>query len=345
MLFSEITGHNKIKDMLIRLAESNRVGHAYLIEGPYGVGKLSVAKAFAKRLICEDPQSGDSCGKCGGCSMCDSQNHPDVCIVTNQLYDQSKKSTDILVDTIRKMKNDVYIKPFLASRKIYIIPKADTMNLYAQNSLLKILEEPPAYCTIILLAENINAFLPTILSRVVALKLYPLSDMEVEGYLQKNFGNVGGEKIALATKMCGGSIKKAIELLGNTDLQQLRDEFLDHIFALFEGRRKGIYDFSLFMRQNKDKVDFLMDIMRGVFRDILCIKQTGEFGEIVNIDKRVKLEKLSAQIKAKNALRMLEILFKYSDYFSKNIGYGIISQCLGLELWEAINDRGYRSKI
>lgn len=345
MLFSEITGHNKIKDILIRSANAERVSHAYLFEGPSGVGKLSMARAFAMRLICENPVEDDSCGKCPSCSRYESQNHPDICEVTNQFYDPGRKSTDILVDTIRKMKSDVYIKPFLASRKVYIIPKADTMNLYAQNSLLKVLEEPPEYCTIILLAENSNSFLPTILSRATQLKFYPLSDTEVEGYLLQNFGNFEVEKISLAAKMCGGSIKKARELLESCELQQLREELLNCFFALFEGRRKTIYDFSLFLRQNKDEIDFLMNVIREILRDILYIGQTDDHKKIKNIDKTVRLKKLSEHIKPRNALRMLEILLKYDDYFSKNIGYGIISQCLSLELWEVINDRGYRSKI
>lgn len=346
MLFSEIAGHNKIKDVLARAAVANRVGHAYIFEGQRGVGKCSVAMAFAQRLVCENPNGGEACGICTSCSRCNSKNHPDIQLVTNQLYDPSKKTVDILlVDTIRDMKRDVYIKPYESERKIYIIPKADTMNISSQNSLLKVLEEPPEYCTIILLAENSNSFLPTILSRAVTLKFFPNSEDEVREWLVKNSSETDTEKIDVAARLCGGSIGKAKELLESTETVQLRDEFIDRVFALSGGARRSIYDFSLFLKQNKDEISFLMNVLQEIFRDVLYIKQGDSIDRAANSDKKIKLQKFADYIHTKNSVKLLELLIKYNDYFSKNIGLGAVSQCLGLELWEAINDRGYRSKI
>ncbi|MBQ2932710.1 MAG: DNA polymerase III subunit delta' [Clostridia bacterium] len=345
MLFSDVIGHNKIKSILTRSVRDSRIGHAYLFEGPEGVGKLSLARAFAQMIVCENFQTDDSCGVCASCSRAASQNHPDVTIVTNQFYDASKKSSDILVDTIRSMKSDVYIKPFLGERKIYIIPKADTMNVSAQNSLLKVLEEPPEYCTIILLAENREAFLPTILSRVSAFKFFALTDDEVEKYLAENFEETDPSQRRLLAKMSGGSIKKAIELLENPESRQLREDFFDCIFSIPGGSRKTIYDFSLFIKQNKDEFEFLINILQSIFCDALHILQTQNAESISNTDKKVKIQKLSDSVDTKNILKALEAILKANDYFSKNIGVGTISQCLGLELWEAINDRSYRSKV
>ncbi len=345
MLFSEVFGHNKIKDVLIQGVNSDRVGHAYIFEGTKGVGKLTMAKAFAMRLLCESPTQEDACGKCRSCSRCMSQNHPDLKIVTNQLYDSSKKSTDILVDTVRNMKKDIYIKPYEAERKVYIVPNADTMNMYAQNSLLKVLEEPPEYCVIILLAENSNSFLPTILSRAPILKFFPLDEETVSEYLVGCDIDCDADKIDLVAKMCGGSIGKAKELIENADTDSLRAELLDYIFALEGTRRKNIYDLCLFLKQNKDEFEFLKDIMQGLFADVLYVKTTGSTDRIVNRDKSVKIQKLADFIGDKCPVKLNEILFKYSDYTARNISYGLTMQCLSLKLWEAINDRGYRSKI
>ncbi len=345
MLFSEIFGHNKIKDVLIRSASSGRVGHAYIFEGPRGIGRLSMAKAFAMHLMCENPKAEDSCGVCRQCSQCMSQNNPDVKIVTNQLYDSSKKSTDILVDTVRNMKKEIYIKPYAAERKVYIVPNADTMNVYAQNSLLKVLEEPPEYCTIILLAENSNLFLPTILSRAPILKFFPLSKAEVREYLTENNRGFDADRIDIAVNMCRGSIGKAKELLENSETDALRRELTECIFSLLGGKRKSIYELTLLLKQNKDEFEFMESVMQGIFRDLLYIKNTESHTEITNQDKLIKLHKLADSMGSSGPIRLNEILFKYSDYFSKNISYGLIVQCLSLELWEAINDRGYRSKI
>ncbi len=345
MLFSEVFGHNKIKDVLIRGANTGRVGHAYIFEGTQGVGRLSTAKAFAMRLMCEDPKGEDACGVCKACSQCMSGNNPDVRIVTNQLYDQSKKSTDILVDTVRNMKREIYIKPYAAQRKVYIVPGADTMNLYAQNSLLKVLEEPPEYCTIILIAENSNMFLPTILSRAPILKFFPLSEDEVRKYLAHRSNEIDADKIDIAAKMCQGSIGKAKELLENSEADSLRSELLDSIFALRGNSRRGIYDLTLLLKQNKDEFEFMESVMQGLFQDLIYIKNMESPDNITSGDKLIKLQKFADSIGKRCPVRLNEILFKYSDCFSKNISYGIIAQCLSLELWEAINDRGYRSKI
>jgi DNA polymerase-3 subunit delta' len=345
LLFSEVNGHEKIKAALTQGIKSNRVGHAYIFEGKKGIGKLSVAKAFAQALLCENYGENDSCGVCKNCSQVKSDNHPDVIVVTNQLYDINKKSMDVSVDTVRSMKQDVYIRPYSADRKIYIIPRADTMNVYAQNSLLKVLEEPPEYCTIILLAENSSSFLPTILSRTIILRFYQLQCSEVRCWLKNNYEDVLEEKINVIAKLSGGSIGKAKELLENEEIEQLRNEILEHIFALSNNKRKDIYDFSYFLRSNKNDIDFLFDVMQTVFRDLMYLKQFGSDNQITNSDKKVKLEKLSDYVTLQNVSRLLEILLKYKDYLFKNIGIGIVSQCLGLELWEAINDRGYRSKI
>lgn len=343
MRFSEIIGHNRIKQVLTAAVRTGRVGHAYIFEGPEGVGRLSTAKAFASLLLCESPQNGESCGVCKSCSQCMSDNHPDMVVVTNQLYDKSKKSTDILVDTIRNMKRDVYIKPYASERKIYIIPKADTMNVFAQNSLLKVLEEPPEYCTMILLAENSNSFLPTILSRSPVLTFYPLDENLVREHLAKSGKSDNADSIDLAAKMCQGSIGKAKQLLENTDAAELRSELISHVAALSEGRRKSIYDLVLTLKSGKDQQEFMMNVLQSVFCDLMHIKKAGAGEGIINSDKKTIINKLAAAVSDKTPLRLLEILLKYREYFSKNISYALSVQCLSLELWEAINDRGYRS--
>ena len=140
---NNIVGHSDAKRLLYNIAGSGHISHAYIFEGPDGVGRLTLAKAFAKMLV-------------GGADGISADSHPDIIVVTNELYNQSKASKSLSVDTIRAMKADVYIKPYKADKKIYIIPKADTMLDTAQNSLLKVLEEPPEYCVIILITENAN---------------------------------------------------------------------------------------------------------------------------------------------------------------------------------------------
>lgn len=336
-MLSAVLGHNKVKNVLTVSANENRVGHAYIFEGPRGVGRQTMAKEFAKLLLCENPDGGEPCGVCKNCTMCASGNHPDLQIITNQLYDEAKKSTDVLVDTVRNMKKDIYIKPFSSERKIYIMPNADTMNVYAQNSLLKVLEEPPDYCTIILIAENSNLFLPTILSRAVPLKFYPLADSLIADYLKSAYPNLDEQSVALAA-MSGGCIGRAKELAESDEVIKLRDELYQRISALAGKGNRSIYDLMLFLKHNKDDAKLIMDMMQGLFRDIMYAKQSDEGYGISNLDKLSDIKRMGDKIREGAPVKLLEILMKYNEYLSRNISYAQIAQCMSVELWEAIND-------
>ncbi len=341
MLFSQVVGHEKIKNVLMSSVKEDRVGHAYIFEGPQGVGRKSMAEAFASSIMCENPEDGIPCGNCKSCMMCKSGNHPDVQIITNQLYDPSKKSTDVLVDTVRNMKKDVYIKPYLAEHKVYIVPNADTMNVYAQNSLLKVLEEPPEYCTIILIAENANMFLPTILSRGVQLKFSPIAKDLVKDYIEANYPELGSNALAIAA-MSSGAIGRAKYLAENNDILELRDTLFSHIDGLCGRSNKAIYDLTLFLKQNKENIGFITDALREIFRDLLYFKESGGCEKIINTDKIQEIEKIGEKLYSNAPLRLLEVLVKYDGYFSKNISYAQIAQCMSLELWEVMHDRSYR---
>jgi len=343
VLYKEVLGHNKIKDILTRARNEARVGHAYVFEGPSGVGKLNMAKAFANHILCESPNPEDSCGMCKACSSCSSHNHPDVVIVTNEHYGIAKKTKNLSVETIREMKNDIYIRPYLSDHKIYIVPDAETMNNYAQNSLLKVLEEPPIYCTIILLVENSNKLLDTVLSRSQVLRFYPLEANEICNYLIQNNSDADRSRIELASYMCGGSLGRAEEILENDELFELRNETLDCLFSLNNEKRKCISDFAVFLKENKDEFDFILNIIQGVFRDLLYIKKTENLDEVLNKDRMKNIEKLSDAISEKTPLVLMESLLKHKGYQQMSMSFGLIAQNFSLEVWEAINDRGYRS--
>ena len=134
--FDAIIGHKKIISHFEEAIKTGKVSHAYLLSGEDGSGKMMIAKAVAKALLCEHK---DGCGECAACKQVDSLNHPDVIYITHEKY-------EIRVDDIRKGINEtIDIKPYSGDYKIYIIDDADRMNAGAQNALLKTLEEPPAY--------------------------------------------------------------------------------------------------------------------------------------------------------------------------------------------------------
>lgn len=142
--------------------ERGELGHAFLLEGEDPEVLLKTAGRIAQRVLCE---KGTACGVCESCRAALSGNHPDIITVTHE------KPDTLSVGEIRaQLVDDMEIRPYRSARKIYLVPDAGKMNPQAQNALLKTLEEPPAYGMILLLADNRNRFLPTVLSRLVVLR-------------------------------------------------------------------------------------------------------------------------------------------------------------------------------
>lgn len=350
MQFQNIYGHEKVKSVLQTALLSGQARHAYLFEGLRGAGRFSTALAFASALVCEQPNSTDACGSCKSCAMSTAHTHPDIRIITNQLYDAGKKSTDVSVDTIRQMKREIYVKPYMAERKIYIVPKADTMTIAAQNSLLKVLEEPPPYCSIILIAENASAFLPTILSRVVTLRFQPLPFPLVEQALKEACAanpewDVSPKTLSVKARMSGGSIGAALDLLQNTDADNLRDETLRRVSALLQSGYRPMYDFISFLKQNKSDISFIINILQDWFHDILRVKYGMAEKEIINADKTAALEQFCSRITRRSAAAFPDITAAYAKYINQNANYPIAVQCMAMEYWGEIHDRNYRNPL
>ena len=162
-LFEKIIGNDKIKEILKKSIETKRTSHSYMFIGIDGIGKQLFAKEFAKEILCLEETKSEKhtyCNKCKSCIEFDTNNNPDYKIID---IEQDEKS--IKINQIREMQIKISEKPIISHNKVYIINNADTMTIEAQNCLLKTLEEPPEYVTIILIGSDENSFLTTIKSR------------------------------------------------------------------------------------------------------------------------------------------------------------------------------------
>lgn len=199
-----IIGHENVKQKLKKIITSNSVSHAYLFSGKDGIGKKALAIEFAKSVMCNDSTQFEYCGKCEVCLTFENENDFKIIEPTKNV---------IKVDEIRNFCSELFLKPTRASHKFFIIDDADCMNEQAQNALLKVLEEPPLYATIILVASNKEKLLNTIKSRVVEIQFDSLSDTEIENILKSQ--NI--EYTEDAIKYANGSYKKALDFV-NDDL-------------------------------------------------------------------------------------------------------------------------------
>ncbi len=341
MDFNKIYGHDGIKSALKNSVSSSKIGHAYIFEGPMGVGRFSSALAFSKSILCENSQNGEPCGVCKSCIMAEGMTHPDIRIVNNELYNEGSSSSDILVGTIREMKKEIYIKPFYSDRKVYIVPKAETINETAQNSLLKVFEEPPPYCTVILITENTNAFLPTILSRAVNIRFNSLPRETVEKYLSANF-DTDENYIKTVSAMSDGSIGSAISLMEDKSAEADRETIIKTLCSLSSSSGKTLYEAVNTFKGFSNNADFMMKTITMWFRDCLYFK---EGGDIVNLDKQEELKSFCKNIPSDAPLHLLDIAVRYTKYLKQRGKYPLLINCMLLECWEVLYDRSNWNKI
>ena len=200
-MFEKIVGNERIKENLKKSLEQNKTSHSYLFIGVEGIGKKLIAKDFAKRILCIENK--ENCNTCKSCIEFNTNNNPDFMII-------SPDGNSIKIEQIRDLQKSIQEKPIISSKKVYIIDDADKMTSEAQNCLLKTLEEPPEFATIILIGSNESSFLSTIKSRCMILHFETIKNEELKNFLQENYGITDISQNML--DIFQGSIGKAIIL-------------------------------------------------------------------------------------------------------------------------------------
>lgn len=199
-MFKKIIGNDPIKQILMKSIQKETFSHSYLFIGTQGIGKKMLAIEFAKNILCTEKEQDHTCKSC---IEFESNNHPDfMCMQPD--------GNRIKIEQIRFLQKKIQEKPIVSNKKVYIINDADTMTIEAQNCLLKTLEEPPEFATIILIGNNENSFLATIRSRCMILRFQPITDEEIKQYMKINHGmsNITSNYLSIFQ----GSIGKAIQL-------------------------------------------------------------------------------------------------------------------------------------
>ena len=299
--FTQIIGHDRIIKHLQVAISAEKISHAYILHGEEGMGKKTLALAFAKTLQCT-LRTYYPCNTCKSCKQTDSKNQPDILWITHE-------KASIGVDDIRTQVNaDIQIKPYQSPYKIYIIDDADKMTENAQNALLKTIEEPPEYAIVLLLACSTQNLLPTILSRCVVLDLKPIDKRLVKEYLMNKL-QIPDYVAEIAADFSGGNIGKAIKYASSDDFESKKEEIF-HILRYIDDMEiheiiTGIKTIS----ENKTSVNDYIDLMMLWFRDVLMLKATNNpnlllFKDEFEIIK--KQAKTRSYDKIENIIRSME---------------------------------------
>lgn len=315
MNLDQIIGQTAVITHLKNALSRGKMAQAYMISGEDGMGKETIAKAFAASILCEERKDGEylNCGRCRSCHQIETGNHPDLRIVTHE------KPNAITVDEIRtQVVSDVDIRPYQEPRKVYIIPDAQMMNEQAQNALLKTLEEPPAYVVIILLCANENMLLQTIRSRCIKLALSPLSEEVIEDTLQKQY-HIPDYRSKQIVKFARGNLGRAAEIAG-------QDDFLTDMKSAVEMMKNVVrtesYDWSGWidtMTEDKARMPFFLDMFMDWYRDILMMKSGADQNRLMFSEESSAIREEAENYRFSDIMKCIDALELADTRLKENV--------------------------
>ena len=306
MGFERLLGNDRLKENLHKSVGKGRLSHFYLICGPEGSGKHTLAQLLAAAAVCKSQEK--PCMQCSACRKVLTGSHPDVITVVDPDH------KEVPVSMVRQFREDMFIRPNEADKKIYIFPQA--LRIEGQNALLKILEEPPAYGICLLLTDNPEALLPTIRSRCVELKLQPLPKALLQPQLKQAFPDAQQEDLDAAISRSGGYLGQARTLLESGSLVSEQTK----LFADCFGRRDALALTQLLVPMEKWKRDqFIEELTQWIH--LLHSALVCRSGMPVTMQLS---RDLSAQRSSEELMAAIDQLKKSIEYAAGNVSVGAI---------------------
>lgn len=278
-------------------------------------------------LLCEEGGK-EPCMHCHACKQVLSGNHPDLIYVTHE------KPASMGVDDIREQINDtIMVRPYSSQYKIYIVDEAQKMTVQAQNALLKTIEEPPAYAVIMLLTTNPDAFLQTILSRCVQLKLKPLKDSVVKGYLEDKL-QVKDVQAEIYSAFARGNLGKAIHLAQSEDFKMMYEEILRLLKEIKDMDISQLLDVIRKLKDDNTDIKECLDFMQMWYRDILMYKTTKDLNLLIFKDEFSAVKKAASLSSYEGLERILEAIDKARVRLDANVNMELVMELLLLTMKE-----------
>lgn len=272
-MFERLIGNEKIKEDLNLIIKEDNIFHSYMFIGTEGIGKKKFAKEFAKGILCLDKNK--PCEKCKSCLEFDNNNNPDF------YYIGLGEENSIKIDTIREMQKKIQELPIVSTRKVYIIDDFEYVTREAQNCLLKTIEEPPEFVTIILITANESKILNTIKSRCLKINYKNIETNKLKDFLEKNYkiNSISENEI----RLYNGSIGKALKI-------QEKKEIYTKVESVFE----NIENYNIITAKNnlevlykeKDYINELLDYINVIF--INKAKENIKYVDYINIVEQTK---------------------------------------------------------
>jgi len=329
-MFDQLTGNERVKQLLRRMLDSGRVPGALLFTGEEGVGKKLFALEIAKALNCRALQGVEACGQCPACLRMSRFNFP-----------QSEESEDwkkiiwtdhgdvgmvvapkrlLLVEQMRLIEGEANFRPFEGKARVFIVDDADKLNDASANALLKTLEEPPPTSHIILITSRPAMLLPTIRSRCQVIRFSPLATAEIEQHLLRNKLATPAEA-GLRARAGNGSIGRALS--GDLEsFKERRDAMLQVLTALaITGDHSRLLRLAEEMNEakHKDEYEFALELLETLIRDALMLSFGVQPGQVINEDVLPQLQKISERIDSRSATSWISRIEELREQLVVNI--------------------------
>ena len=365
MLLKEIFCQDKAIDSLQRAYAAGRMAHAYLFDGDDGVGKFTTAKSWAKMLLCEnkqpisdDPAFMDSCGACHSCQLFESGGHPDFRPIYKELVQFTKNGknkktpVDMPIDVIREFLIDkVANRPTQGQFVVYVMDEAEKVNAASQNALLKILEEPPSYCVIILLCSRLDKMLPTTLSRCQSIRFGQVAEDRIIERLTAE--GIDPTEAIFWARFSQGSLGRAMAWaqleIKDTDAYALKTELIEKISFL---QLADAVDIAEWMGKTAKKIaaawtstsgnvsttDITRRAQKGLIRMVACLfsdvmrVSSDASVSCVNQDQQGCVTALAQKIDAETAAGNVELCYRMHRWVDSSVNEKLIFEQLLLNL-------------
>jgi len=366
MSLKDIFCQDRAIGILQRGLAVDRQAHAYIFAGLEGVGKYKTAQEWAKLLLCRNPQTkrgqsglfADNCGSCESCALLEAGSHPDYAHVYKELLEYTrdgrgkKTPIDLPIDVIREfLIEQVALRPTLAQRKVFVISEAEKLNVNSQNALLKVLEEPPSYCTIILLCTRLEQLLPTTRSRCQIVRFGPVDDDRIISQLTGM--GLGSKEAAFLARLAQGSLglacrwarlelngvglfeikKRVVTSLADykmVDALALAEQILENAKQIATGWAdldKATSRSDLTGRANKT----LIQIILSALRDVTIIHLATD-RPLIHSDQAEQISKLARRLDPEQAIGAINEGYEMLRWLEDNVNERLIFERLLLRL-------------
>jgi DNA polymerase-3 subunit delta' len=355
---TELIGQPYAMEVLRNYLRDGHVSGTFLFVGPQHVGKTTAAFEFAKAMLCDRADGGMDCaGSCASCKAIDAGKHPDVRSVRPAGPSRILRIPQIWPrDGVKDfppesaLLHDLHFAPVRGRRRVFIIEDADALNDDTANSLLKVLEEPPPYATLILTAPSPSSVLPTVFSRSQTLRFQSVSPMAIEKALQGRYSVPAAEARFFAA-LSQGRIGSAIAMARDMEIRTVRDTVLAvaerlsatqsplHALKLADDLRKAGSKLAGSISDSSDgdtgarrSSVMALEVLATWYRDLLAYTAAGESEFLINLDRIERIAAIAAKHSTAGLMAAIDLILAVRQCVERNANAQIAFEAMCLRL-------------